>query len=100
MQRLLRICKNPGGTTPNKQTEEEKAYVGKSEGKMGKSDSVFSAHGGLESTKKDQGQNITEINQKNKQSQGRDDAWRFVPDKKRIYRGTFLIHIHLDEEDH
>lgn len=64
MQRLLRICKNPGGTTPNKQTEEEKAYVGKSEGKMGKSDSVFSAYGGLESTKKYQGQNITEINQK------------------------------------
>lgn len=24
----------------------------------------------------------------------------FVPDKKRIYRGTLLIHIHLDEEDH
>lgn len=24
---------------------------------------------------------------------------RFVPDKKRIYRGTFLIYIHRDEQD-
>jgi hypothetical protein len=98
-KKMLRICKNPGGTTPNKQTEEEKPYVGKSEGKKVKV-TVFSPR--MECWDKPK---IRAKCQRNKSKEinirrgERMHGGSFVPDKKRIYRGTFLIHIHLDEED-